>query len=169
MKNLKYSNKVPKPMQTYVEKIQLLTDEFCVKYLDEDYQVLAHKLIATLARKRPSPLTSGKSNVWAGAVINALGTINFLFDKLNTPYITADHIAENFNSSKSTLRNKARQVREMLKMNRFDHKWLLPSKIKTNSMAWMIKIDGFIIDARTLEPEIQKIAYEKGLIPFVCT
>ena len=169
MKNPKHSNKVPKPMQPYVEKIQLLTDEFCVKHLDEDYQVLAYKLIATLARKRPSPLTSGKSSVWAGAIINALGTINFLFDKSSTPYVTADQISENFNSSKSTLRNKARQVREMLKMNSFDHKWLLPSKIKNNSMAWMIKIDGFIIDARTLEPEIQKIAYGKGLIPFVCT
>tara|TARA_Y100000385_G_C13065342_1_gene626397 strand:+ start:1473 stop:1982 length:510 start_codon:yes stop_codon:yes gene_type:complete len=169
MKNLKHSNKVPKPMQPYVEKIQLLTDEFCFKYLDEDYQILTHKLIATLARKRPSPLTSGKSNVWAGAVINALGTINVLFDKSNIPYVTADQIAENFNTSKSTLRNKARQVREMLKMNNFDYKWLLPSKIKNNSMAWMIKIDGFIIDARTLEPEIQKMAYEKGLIPFVCT
>jgi hypothetical protein len=168
MKILKHSNKVPKPMQPYVENITSFTDDFCLKHLDEDYQILAHKLVAALARKRPSPLTSGKANVWAGGIINALGTINFLFDKSQSPYVTTEQLADGFNSAKSTLGNKAKKIREMVKMNRFDHKWLLPSKIKDNSMAWMITVNGFILDARTLEPEIQKIAYDKGLIPFVC-
>lgn len=156
-------------MQPYVESITALTDDFCIKYLDDDYKVLAHKLAATLARKRPSPLMTGKANVWAGGIINAIGTINFLFDKSHSPYITAEQLAKGFNSAKSTLGSKAKQIREMAKMNRFDHKWMLPSQLEGNSMAWMITVNGFIFDARTLEPEIQMAAYEKGLIPYVCT
>lgn len=34
-------------------------------------------------------------------------------------------------------------------------------------MAWMISFNGLIIDARSLPPEIQQMAYEKGLIPYL--
>jgi hypothetical protein len=36
-----------------------------------------------------------------------------------------------------------------------------------NTMAWLIMVDGLILDARSLPPEIQEIAYEKGLIPYI--
>ncbi len=32
-------------------------------------------------------------------------------------------------------------------------------------MAWMISVDGFIVDARTMSPEIQTEARRRGLIP----
>jgi hypothetical protein len=34
-------------------------------------------------------------------------------------------------------------------------------------MAWMISVNGFIVDARRLSREIQEVAYEKGLIPYI--
>jgi hypothetical protein len=34
-------------------------------------------------------------------------------------------------------------------------------------MAWMIMVDGFMMDARTAPREIQKEAYRKGLIPYI--
>jgi hypothetical protein len=36
-----------------------------------------------------------------------------------------------------------------------------------NIMAWMISVNGLIVDARSMPIEIQEIAYEKGLIPYV--
>jgi hypothetical protein len=36
-----------------------------------------------------------------------------------------------------------------------------------NIVAWMIMVNGLIVDARRLPLEIQEIAYEKGLIPYV--
>ena len=34
-----------------------------------------------------------------------------------------------------------------------------------NPLAWMISIGGFIVDARTLPPEVQPAARRRGLIP----
>jgi hypothetical protein len=43
----------------------------------------------------------------------------------------------------------------------------LPSQIDDNPLVWHIMVDGFIVDARSMPREIQEIAYEKGLIPYV--
>ena len=168
MSKQSHSTKVPAIMQDYYNIITQVTDKFCLENLDEDYQTLVRYAVAALCRKRPSPLMSGRANTWACAVLYALGTINFLFDKSNSPYIVASDLAKRFSISKSTAANKAKQVRELLKMHRFDHHWCLPSKLQGNSMAWMITFNGFMMDARELPVEIQEIAYEKGLIPYVC-
>jgi len=162
-----HSTKVPAVMQEHYQALTKLTDEFCQEKLNDDYQEMACYMVAALCRKRPSPLASGKLNIWACAVLYALGTINFLFDKSQSPYITTAELVEGFGISKSSAGNKAKQIREILKMNRFDHHWCLPSLIKDKSVIWMISFNGFIVDARQLPAEIQKIAYEKGLIPYI--
>ena len=58
---------------------------------------------AKLARKRPSPLQSGRAETWAGGVLWALGQVNFLFDRSTEPYLTHDDLADAFGLSKSTL------------------------------------------------------------------
>jgi hypothetical protein len=55
------SQHVPKEMQARFEEITHLTDEFCRKYLNEEYRQLCRELTATLCRKRPSPLLQGKA------------------------------------------------------------------------------------------------------------
>jgi hypothetical protein len=37
--------------------------------------------------------------------------------------------------------------------------------LERHPMAWMISVDGFIVDARTMSPEIQTEARRRGLIP----
>ena len=169
MPKRQHSIKVPKQMQLHYQSITELTDNFCQKQLNNDYQMLARYATAALCRKKPSPLKNGKTNTtWACAIIHALGTINFLFDKSHEPYISATDLAAEFNLSKSTAGNKAKKIRAMLKMHRFDHYWCLPSQIEDSAFAWMITFNDFIVDARTLPRDIQQIAYEKGLIPYVC-
>src|SRR5208337_2849442 len=51
------------------EKIVDLTDAFCQGHLDAEYGVLCRKLAGVLARKRPSPLTSGKPESWACGIV----------------------------------------------------------------------------------------------------
>jgi hypothetical protein len=36
-----------------------------------------------------------------------------------------------------------------------------------NPMAWLIQVDGFIVDARHIPEELQIQAWQKGLIPYV--
>jgi hypothetical protein len=109
---------------------------------------------------------NGRPKTWACAILYALGTINFLFDKSQEPFINAADLVAAFDVSKSNAGNKAKLVRELLNMHRFDHHWCLPSRMD-NSFSWMITLNGFIVDARTLPREIQEVAYEKGIIPYI--
>ena len=34
-------------------------------------------------------------------------------------------------------------------------------------MAWMIQVNGFVVDARRLKREVQEEAFRKGLIPYI--
>lgn len=73
--------------QRAVQEIAGLVDAFCREHLHEEYADLCHKLIEKLARKRPSPLVSGRPNTWACGVVRTIGWVNFLDDKTQTPNI----------------------------------------------------------------------------------
>ena len=67
----------------------------------------------------------------------------------------------------STGGNKAKLVRKALGIRQFDHRWTLPSQLADSPMAWMIEIDGLVVDARRLPLAIQEVAFQKGIIPYV--
>jgi len=163
----KQSEKVPQKMQAVYDSIISLTDKFCAAQLNDEYAQLARQLTAALARKRPSPLVSGRANTWACGIIYALGFVNFLFDKSHEPYLSADELCAGFGVSKSSSSNKSRQIRQLMDMYQFDPNWCLPSLMGRNPMAWMIMVDGLIVDARHLPLQMQEVAYEKGLIPYI--
>jgi hypothetical protein len=158
---------VPEAMKVHYNHIAGLIEPYCKKYLDEEYALLALKAAAALSRKRPSPLLQGKPNTWACGIIYAIGYVNFLFDKSFPPFVTADELAQAFSISKSTAGNKSKQVRDLLKMHQFDFRWYVPSRLADSSLPWMITFNGFIVDARELPREVQVIAHEKKLIPYV--
>jgi hypothetical protein len=110
--------RIPVAMRPVAEKVIVLTDAACADLLDEEYAGIARHVVAKLARKRPLPLQSGRAATWAGGVLWALGQVNFLFDRSTEPYVTHDALADAFGLSKSTLGEKAKQIRNMLKMTR---------------------------------------------------
>ena len=154
-------------MQVIFDTIVTLTDEFSHQHLNDEYALLARYATAALCRKRPSPLVKGYANTWACGIIYALGFVNFLFDKSQTPHINATDLCENFNISKSTGSAKSKVVRDALKMTQLDPNWCLPSKLDDNPMAWLIMVNGLAVDVRHLSRDIQEIAYQKGLIPYI--
>ena len=159
--------KVPKKMQPKFDEITALTDAFCGEYLNSEYADMSRRVTAALTRKRPSPLDRGRVKTWACGVVYAVGRVNFLFDKSQTPHIRADELCKIFGVAKSTGGNKSKQIHDLLGINLFDHRWTLPSRLDNSSMAWMIMVNGLIVDARSLPREIQELAIEKGLIPYV--
>ncbi|MDQ2885321.1 MAG: DUF6398 domain-containing protein [Chloroflexota bacterium] len=161
------SQNVPKEMQARFDEITRLTDAFSQEYLNEEYAQLCRQLTATLCRKRLSPLAGGKANTWACGIIHALGMVNFLFDSSQTPHVSAHQIWTYFGISSSTSQAKSKQIRDLLKIHQMDPNWTLPSKIDTNPFAWMISVNGLIIDARYVPREIQEEAFFKGLIPYI--
>ncbi|MFQ5707683.1 MAG: DUF6398 domain-containing protein [bacterium] len=167
MAKVKKSEKVPQQMQSIFDSIVTLTDEFCQNHLNEEYKQLTRFATAALCRKRPSPVLRGSANSWACGIIYALGFVSFLFDKGTEPYMSAVELCEGFGVSKSTGATKSKAVRDILDFSQLDPEWCLPSMLDDNPLAWYILVDNFAVDARTLPREIQEIAYQKGLIPYI--
>jgi hypothetical protein len=55
----------------------------------------------------------------------------------------------------------------MLKMYQLDPNWTLPSRLDDNPMVWMLQVNGFMMDVRHAPREVQEIAFNKGLIPYI--
>jgi hypothetical protein len=158
---------VPEAMQPRFNEITALTDALCQEKLNEEYAQLCCEMTATLARKRPSPLMGGHAESWACAIAYTVGSVNFLFDKSQNPHLRADELCAWFGISKSTGGNKSSQIKQLLKIGLMDAKWTLPSRMDDNPMAWMVMVNGLIVDARSLPRPLQEEAYRKGLIPYL--
>lgn len=159
--------KIPKAMAETYSAISALTDDFSGKFLNEEYAALIRHVIGGLARKRPSPLASGKQAVWAAAAIHAVGRTNFLDDPSQMPHCKPKAIYEFFGIAESTGQTKSKQIRDLLKMGRLSPEWTLPSRLADNPLVWMLEVDGFTIDIRQAPVTLQQQAFAQGLIPFV--
>jgi len=167
MVKLNRSKSVPKNMQTTYEVMAGLTDAFCNQHLNAEYRELAQDMAAALCRKRPSPVPSGQPQTWACGIIYLLGQINFLSDRSTQPSMRMADVCAAFGISQSTASAKARTISKALGTRLFDPTWTLPSMIDKNPLVWMAEVDGLLVDLRQMPREIQEIAFEKGMIPYI--
>jgi hypothetical protein len=161
------SDRIPDSMHSKFASITSKTDAFCQRYLNDEYRQLVRTAVAALCRKRPSPLLRGSEDFWAAGVIHAVGAANFVFDKSQTPHCNAPDIYSFFGVASSTGQGKSKQIRQWLKIHPFSFQWGLPSKFDSNPLIWMLTVNGMMVDVRHLPIEVQEVAYQKGLIPYV--
>lgn len=158
---------VPPTMRAYYDAIAEVIDAVCANHLNDEYKTLAHELTAALARKRPSPIARGKPQVWACGVLYALGTVNFLWDKSQTPHMRADELCKACGVSSATGSAQGKKIRELFKMHQLDPEWCLPSKVDSNPLIWMFLVNGLPMDIRDAPVGAQLEAYMQGLIPYI--
>jgi hypothetical protein len=162
------SRNVPRTIQARYDDLAKLTDGVCKSHLDQEYANLARDMLAALARKRPSPLTRGRPEGWACAVLYTLGSVNFLFDKTQTPHLSAKDLCALFKVSQSNASAKARDIERMLRIGMLDPEWFRPSQIEDNPAAWLFETrEGLILDARFVPRALQQVLHEMGIIPFI--
>ena len=161
------STSVPKGMQATNDAITTLTDSFCREHLDEDYRALAQRMAAALCRKRPSPLASGQPRTWACGIVYVLGQINFLTDPSTKPFMTTADLCARFGVGQSTASAKARVISQALDTSRLNPEWLLPNLLNQSPLLWMAEVNGFLVDLRDMPREVQQIAFDKGMIPYI--
>jgi Domain of unknown function (DUF6398) len=155
--------KVPQQMQGKFDEITKLTDAFCTEYLDPEYHQLSRQLTAALCRKRPSPLTTGQPKTWACGIVHALGMVNFLYDSS----LKSTDLYKAFGVAESTGQGKSKIIRDLMKMDYFNSDWCLPSRIDRHPTAWLISVNGLMIDARSAPRKVQEEAFDRGLIPYL--
>jgi hypothetical protein len=148
-----------------VEKIYAFTDAFCEAHLDQEYAALCRRLVAKLARKRPSPLERGDPRIWAAGAVYSVGANNFLFDPAQTPHLSVDRLSELIGVPRSTIAAKAKRIRDMLRMKPMDIEFCRRELVEAHPVAWLVEVDGIVIDARRLPAEMQAEARKRGLIP----
>ena len=167
MAKISASKSVPKSMQATFDAITSLTGTFCRDHLNEEYRELARRMTAALCRKRPSPLTSGQPRTWACGIVYVLGQINFLTDPSTQPHMTTADLCARFGVGQSTASAKARVISQALDTSRLNPEWTLPSLLDQNPLVWMAEVNGFLVDLRDMPREVQEIAFEKGMIPYI--
>ena len=107
-------------------KITELAVAFCHEHLDEECAELCTKLVQKLGRKRTCPLQSGRLEIWAAAAVYTICSVNFMFSKDSRLSTSSHEIAEYFGASGSTIVQKSRVVKDLLKIsNVFDPNFTL--------------------------------------------
>ena len=148
------------------DEIIELTDCFCDKHLNEDYQELCSDMVEELYGEG-FPLYKGRAVGWAAGVVHAIGWVNFLQDPQQSPHMTSVQVAEGFGISQGTMMAKSKIIRDELDLIRLDPDWCVPAMLEKNPLAWMLQVNGFIMDARDAPREVQEEAYRLGLIPYI--
>lgn len=159
--------KVPDSMQELYDEIVAISDAFCKEHFNDEYAEMARKMTAALARKRPSPLVNGRTNGWAAGILYTLGQVNFLFDKSQSPHMRADELCKRIGVSQQTASGRAQKIREMLDIFPMHPDWTLPSRVDDNPLVWILNVNGYMVDIRSMPREAQVVAYDKGLIPYI--
>jgi hypothetical protein len=159
--------RVPAAVQPIFDEIVSVTDAFCRGHLDAEYAELCVKLTAKLARKRPSPLARGDRRIWAAGIVYAVGRVNFLADPSQHPHLRTDDLADRLGVKQTTMTNKGRLIMDTLRIGLMDPEYTRRDMLDRNPMAWLIQVDGLIVDARSIPEELQIQAWQKGLIPYV--
>lgn len=159
--------RIPAALRDRSGEIFAITDSVCHEHLDDEYGELCRELVARLARKRPSPLERGGVRIWAAGAIYAVGQVSFLFDRSQQPHLSADQLAECLGVVKTTMANKAAHINKALQLGVFEADLTHRAVLKQHPLAWLVEVEGFIVDARMLPPELQDEARRRGLIPYV--
>ncbi len=144
-------------VKTREKELLGLTGAFCSQRLDDEYRQLFEKGILKLGRKKEVPFKRGKIEIWAAAIVHAIGSINFLFDKSFEPFLPAEEINEYFGTNSSTVSNKARQIKDMLDLWYFNPEFSTRHMIENNPLNDMVMVDGFIVPISSIPEDMQEM------------
>jgi len=112
-------------------------------------------------------LLHGSPSTWASGIVRTIGWVNFLHDKSQKPHMRLSDIDAGFGISESSGAAKLATIRKMLNIHPLDHEWTLPSRMDDNPLVWMLNVNGLMMDVRQAPREVQEIACNKGLIPYI--
>jgi hypothetical protein len=111
--------KTPAEAQKKYDEIAPLITAFCAEKLGAEFTAPCLYALTKLRRKRPSPLLKGNANTWACGIVYAIASNNFVFDRSQPYFMTAQDIAAGFGLSKSTAQNKSAEINKLLRITYF--------------------------------------------------
>lgn len=58
-------------------------------------------------------------------------------------------------------------IRDLLKLSHHDTEIMRQHLVDSDPLTWLLEVDGVLLDARRLPPELQRQAFQLGLIPYI--
>ena len=127
-----------------------MVESFSNEHINDEYGEICGNLVKKMGRKHEVPFKRGKIEIWASAVIYAIGQINFLFDKSFDPHVTPDEICDYFNTKKSTVADKAKKIRDMFNMGHYDDEFSTKHMNDSNPLKDVIVTDEGLIVPKSM-------------------
>lgn len=99
--------------------------------------------------------------------MHTIGWVNFLADLDQTPRLKMERLAKLLGVKQTTMGNEGALIRDLFGIGRFHEEFVRRVMIEKNLTAWLIKVDGLIMDARSLPVPVQHELAGVGTIPYV--
>lgn len=163
---LDYVPGVPERRRDLFLELAKGTDAICDAYLDEEYRELCRQMAASIVHRVRLKL-KGRVSSWVAGIVHAVGWVNFLTDRTQPLHMTNNELAKRCGVSKATMCDKSRRIRKYLKIGPLDVTYCRRDRQRDNPLVWMFEVNGFIVDLRSAPRELQELAFEQGLIPFI--
>lgn len=130
--------------QKNVELKQLVTN-YCKKHLDDAYLTICTKIFDDLLKSDKFIFKRGKTEIWAAAIVWAVGGTNFLGDKSFEPYATLNDVCDFFGANSSTVGQKSGKIKEILDISVFNPEYRLPGSKVGSFLDSLVMTDNGII------------------------
>lgn len=137
-----------------------LTGTFCPQNLDDEYYELCEKLIKKMGRKREVPFKRGRLEIWAAAVVQTIGSINFLFDKSFEPYISSKQLNDHFQTKNTTVSSKSRIIKDMFDLWYYNPEFSTKMMEQNNPFNNVVMVDNLFVPLESLPEEMQLIVHQ---------
>ena len=140
-----------------LNEIRNLLLPFCTEHLNEELTGYVMNLLERLGRKRVISITRGRPKIWAAAIVYVIARLNFLFDRDNQFYLSADIITDFFEVNKSTTGQKATLIEETCNIS-IGEKGLCGEEI-SDMFEFVQTPEGFILPKKWLKDRINEVTF----------
>lgn len=96
-------------------------ESFSKEYFNNNFEHLTIEVLDELAKKDPSPILKGRNNGWSAGIVYSLMQAN----SINTGEVTIKNVGEHFNISEGTIFKRAKEIRELLNIEKNNEKWIV--------------------------------------------
>jgi hypothetical protein len=134
-------------------EIHCLIKKFVFFKLNDEYAHVAERMLWKLAHKNCSPILDGNCEEWAAAIVHALGTINFLFDKKSDPYTAVEDIHVYFRTDGKSTFEKSRQIIEILNVNSWTDEFSIASLRHSVAFNRLVMLNGCFVPKDSVPKE----------------
>ncbi|MGE0374573.1 MAG: plasmid pRiA4b ORF-3 family protein [Planctomycetaceae bacterium] len=160
-----FETEVPETLKPRFREIAAIADRFCEARLNGEYREVCRRILACFCQPG-TKIDRGKAASWAAGVVYEAGQVNFLTDPSFEPHCKSEEIAKGCGVSSATMQSKGRDIRDTLRLMRFDPEFTIPSRLESNPLAWMMELpNGMVVRLQDMPDELRHKLDEAGLLP----